>query len=56
VVDDFSIQGISVDAKNAGGLGLISTGFRERALDESLFEFIQCFFQIDTTVDHLGHK
>ena len=37
---DLAIQGIAVDTKNLGGLGLISTGFRESALNKFLFEFL----------------
>ena len=39
MLDDLAIQGIAVDSKDPGGLGLISTSFCERALDEFFFKF-----------------
>ena len=36
---DLAVQCISVDTKNRSGLGLIATGFAERALNESFLEF-----------------
>ena len=56
VLGDFAIKRIAMDAKNLGGLGLISTGFGERSLDEFLFEFIKSFGQINSAVNHLGNK
>jgi len=56
VLGDFAIKRIAMDAKNLGGLGLISTGFGESALNESLLEFAQSFVQINAAVDHFGDK
>ena len=39
--------------KDLRGLGLISTRFGKRSLDESLFEFIESFIQKNPPVDHL---
>ena len=55
-MNDLSIQGIPVNAKDCGGLGLVPTGLCERALNEFLFEFVQSFFQKDATVYHFGYK
>ena len=35
---------------------MISTRFGEGVLNESLFEFIQSFIQINSAFDHLCHK
>ena len=43
VLDDLAIQSIAMDAKNPGGLGLISICFCQRGLNEFLFELIQSF-------------
>ena len=56
VLGDFAIKRIAMDAKNLGGLGLISTRFGQRSLDESLFEFIKSFVQINPAVNHLCNK
>lgn len=39
MLHDLAIQRITVDSKNQGGLGLITTSFGERALDEFFFKF-----------------
>ena len=56
VLDDFAIQSVSVEAKNPGGLGLIPTGFCERALNELFFKLTQSFFQIYASFDHFRNK
>jgi hypothetical protein len=56
VLDNLTIQCIAVDTKDLGRLGLISTGFGEGVLNESLFELIHSFIQINPAFDHLGNK
>jgi hypothetical protein len=53
---DLTIERIAVDAKDLRCLGLISTRFGKRSLDESLFEFIESFIQKNPAVDHLFDK
>ena len=56
VLADLAIERIAMDAKNLSGLGLISTGLGESALNESLLEFAQSFVQINAAVDHFGDE
>jgi len=43
VAGDLSVQSIAVDAQNLCGLGLVSAGLGERALDELFFKFAERF-------------
>ena len=56
VLGDLAIERITVDAQNLGGFGLVSTGFVESALNESLLEFTQGFVQINAVFDHFSDK
>ena len=56
VLDNLTIQCIAVDTKDLGRLGLISTRFGEGVLNESLFELIQSFIQINPAFDHLCNQ
>jgi len=56
VLGDLAIQCIAVDSQDLCGLGLITTGFGESVLDESLFEFTHGFTQINPALNHLCDK
>ena len=56
VLDDFTVQSVAVDTKDLGRLGLISTGLGEGVLNESFFELIESFTQINPAFNHLCHQ
>ena len=53
---NLTIESIAVDAKNLGGLGLISTRLAERGLNESLFKLPNGLVEIDSSFDHFRDK
>jgi hypothetical protein len=52
---DLATQRIAMDAQQAGGAGLISIRAIQHALDEFFFEFVDCFFKQNASLDHLTH-
>jgi hypothetical protein len=56
VLGYFPIQSITMDSQNLRGLGLVTAGFGEGVLDESLFEFIHGFIQVNPALDHLSDE
>jgi hypothetical protein len=56
VLSDLAIESVSVDAKNHSGLGLISTRFGKRRLNEPFFEFTHSFIQINLPFDHFSDE
>jgi hypothetical protein len=52
---DLAAQRIAMDAQQARGAGLISIRAIQHALDEFFFEFVDCFFKQNASLDHLTH-
>lgn len=53
---EFPAECIPVDSKQASGTRLISLGPVHRGLDKALFEFLNGFFEQNTTIDHLRRQ
>jgi hypothetical protein len=52
---DLATQRIAMDAQQARGAGLISIRAIQHTLDEFFFEFVDCFFKQNASLDHLTH-
>jgi len=50
---DLAAQGVTVNAKNFGGAGLVAVRTVQNALDEALFEFTDRFVKENTALHHL---
>lgn len=49
---DFAAQRVAVDPKNSGGARLIAVRAVENPLDESFFEFADCFVEQNSALYH----
>jgi hypothetical protein len=56
VLHDLPVESVSMHAEELGGFGLISIGLGERGLYELSLEFVDCFAEVDTPLDHFVHK
>ena len=45
-----------MNAKSLGGAGLVSVVALKDSLDETFFEFSDCFFEEDAAFHHLGYQ